>query len=171
MTMRRGIMNNAARVEAEDIAIDSATLPFDQWVKRLDVEPPGAQPMRTTPVATKSEKPNHCAVAQAKRGMKPNCEAKPASEASRGGEGKEELDFRMFLTFIMFLMFVASFLATGFSPTRKALFLFFQISLNWSRVRVQPSERAMKQMRSRESMVTVSMPVGSLHEEVISMEL
>lgn len=41
----------AKSVEKQDIAIDIDVFPFTQYVSRLEVEPPGADPVRITPIA------------------------------------------------------------------------------------------------------------------------
>ena len=66
-----------------DIATERATLPPAQEVRRLDVEPPGAEPMSTTPIATRDGRPKAWARPNITGGMSRNCENIPIRKARR----------------------------------------------------------------------------------------
>ena len=81
--MLSGSMNSAHTVEVADIATESATLPSAQWVSRLEVDPPGAEPTSTTPMATRGAKSNTYAKPNDKNGMSTNCDTAPITKARR----------------------------------------------------------------------------------------
>ena len=66
-----------------DIATESATVPKVQLVSRLDVEPPGADPMSTTPIATRDGRPKAWDRPNITGGMSRNCENMPIRKARR----------------------------------------------------------------------------------------
>ena len=74
-------MNKEHNVDRNDMVIDNATFPFDQYVNKLLVEPPGAQPQRTSPAATNGSKFAAKDSRYAINGINPNWDAQPMSTA------------------------------------------------------------------------------------------
>ena len=61
--------------------IESETLPRAQYVKRLEVEPPGAQPHRMRPITSLGGNPQALAKPHDMSGISPNWQSQPQRNA------------------------------------------------------------------------------------------